>query len=77
MRRLQAMKQPQAARDGKGAQPSPPGRRGLSPTALRCPCLRGGMHNFMNNLLCPIGWLTNSWKFMLSSASIDKLATNG
>jgi hypothetical protein len=32
------------------------------------------MPNFMKNLLYPFGWLINSWKVMLSSASIGNLA---
>jgi len=44
---------------------------------IEVPVFIPGVKQVMNNLLCPIGWLTNLWKFMLSSASIDKLATNG
>ena len=35
------------------------------------------MQKFMKNLLCPDGWLLNSGKFMLSSASIHNLTKKG
>ena len=35
------------------------------------------MQKFMKNLLCPNRWLSNSGKFMLSSATIDNLAKKG